>query len=260
MCTHLLNTYSSKHLDKVFKLWIRNDYYKGIDPAALKKHLSWKYDKKYTQLWVVEDHDRIIASNGRINTSLLSKGQVIGGGPWGIDLLVDKSLGLEERTCIFLKVFRKMMLEGFWNNKPEMVLLNPGEIIRDSCLRMGWLDVPIFFKYSKLISADHLKSNNEASGDLEISLIKSFDHRWDSLWFKFSRSFSLIVLREHAYLNWRYFKNLDKKYLVFLVKLRNEIKGYLVVREGVSKGKKVGHIVDFLVEDQGKKSDMTLHQ
>lgn len=255
MNTYQLSTYNSKYIDEITDFWLRNDYFKGINPAALKKHLLWKYEKKFTHLWIVQKQDRIVGSCGRIKTELLSKGQVICKGSWGIDSLVEYSLGNEERRCVFLKVFRSALLEGYRKNEPEIVLCFPNELVRDTYLRIGWLDAPIFFKYSKDISSGYLKSSDYESGDLKFSLIKSFDCRWDSLWKKFSSSFSLIVLREHSYLNWRYFKNPDKKYIVFLVKVRNEIKGYLVVREEESFGKKVGHIVDFLVDYKNNKLD-----
>lgn len=253
MYTYKLSSYNSKYIDKISNFWLRNDYFKGINPAALKRHLLWKYDKRFTHLWIVQKQGRIVGSCGTIRTELLSKGQIICKGPWGLDSLVEYSLGKEERRCVFLKVFRSALLEGYRKKEPEIVLCFPNEVVRDTYLRIGWLDVPMFFKYSKNISSGYLKSNDYESGDLKFSLIKSFDCRWDSLWKKFSNSFSLIVLREHSYLNWRYFKNANKKYLVFLVKVRNEINGYLVVREEECSGKKIGHIVDFLVDYKSNK-------
>lgn len=255
MNTCELITYNSKYIDEISNFWLRNDYFKGIQPAALKKHLLWKYDKKFTHLWIAQKQGRIVGSCGTIRTELLSNGQIICKGPWGLDSLVEYSLGKEERRCIFLKVFRSALLEGYRKNEPEIVLCFPNEVVRDTYLRIGWLDVPVFFKYSKNISSCYLKSSDYESGGLKFSLIKSFDCRWDHLWKKFSNSFSLIVLREHSYLNWRYFKNADKKYLVFLVKVRNEIKGYLIVRENESSEKKVGHIVDFLVDHKNNRLD-----
>jgi hypothetical protein len=245
-------------IDEISDFWSRNAYFKGIDQVRLRKHLLWKYDPKHTQLWTVQKQGRTIGCCGRIKTVLLSDGKVLCKGAWGIDSLVEHGLNKEDRRCIFLKVLRNVLLEGYRKNEPEIVLSFPNEVVRDTYLRIGCLAIPIFFKYSRAMSSGSPQKTDLGASDLRFSLIKRFDRRWDELWKKFSRSYSLIVLREHGYLNWRYFKNLDNKYIVLLVKLKEEIKGYLVLREGKVLGKKAGHIVDFLVEQGNNGFDRML--
>jgi len=258
MNTYKLDSYKSKYIDEISDFWLRNDYFKGINPAALKKHLLWKYDKKFAHLWIAQNQGRIVGSSGKIRTELLSKGQIICKGSWVLDSYVEYSLGRDERGYIFSRVFRSTTLEGYRKKEPEILLCFPNEVVRDTYLKIGWLDVPIFFKYSRNIALDYLKNNEYEPGDLKFSLIKSFDGRWDDLWKKFSSNFSLIVSRDHSYLNWRYFKNRDKKYIVFLVKIKDEICGYVVVRESESSGKKLGHIVDFLIDHKNNKLNRIL--
>jgi hypothetical protein len=254
MYKHKLSLYHPKDIDKLSDFWLRHDYFKGAGPAALKRHLLWKYDKRFTHLWMVKKQDRIIGSCGRTKTKLLSHGRAVCNGPWGLDSLVERCLDPKERRCVFLRVYRGSTFEGYRKKEPEIGFCFPNQVVRKTYLRTVWLDIPIFFKYSKSVTPGYLKSQDIAS-ELKFSLIKSFDSRWDRLWRRFSASFSLVVLRDHSYLNWRYFKNPDRKYIVFLISIRNEIKGYLVVREQESFGKKVGHIVDFLMEPQNKKLD-----
>ena len=249
-----LSLYNPADIDEISGFWLRNAYFKGIGPAALKKHLLWKYDRKFTQLWTVQKQGQIIGCCGRIRTELLSNGKALCKGPWGIDSLVEHGLNKEEKRFVFLKVLRNVLLEGYRKNEPEIVLSFPNEVVRDTYLRIGCKDLPIFFKYSKAMASGRAQINKWGASDLRFSLIKRFDRRWDRLWKKFSSSYSLTVLREHDYLNWRYFKDPESKYIVVLAKLKEEIKGYLVLREGKALGKKAGHIVDFLIEhmDQGQ--------
>ncbi len=249
-----LSLYNPQLLDAVTDFWLRNDYFKGIDPIALRKHLLWKYDDSLTHLWIVQKQGHIIGSCGTIRTDLLSSGQLICKGPWGMDSLVEKSLSNEERRCVFLKVFRGALLEGVRRKQPEIVLCFPNEVVRGTYLRTGWRDIPIFFKFTKSIISEEYKVRDHRTGDLEFLLIKEFESGWDALWSKFSELFSLVVSREHSYLNWRYFKNLEKRYFVFLVRDYKGIKGYVVLREEGSDDKKIGHIVDFLLEDQSNEA------
>jgi hypothetical protein len=59
------------------------------------------------------------------------------------------------------------------------------------------------------------------------------------------REYSAIVKRESVFLNWRFFRNKELKYHVFISKNNNQIKGYIVVRKPHPAELNIGHIVDF---------------
>ncbi|MBL8014017.1 MAG: hypothetical protein JNN05_09240, partial [Candidatus Omnitrophica bacterium] len=236
-----LSIYTSKDIKEICKFWSRNNYFDGITPAKLKIHLLWKYNSQFTTLWIVKKEGRIIGSCGRIETRLVSRGKFICNAPWGIDSLVDASLDKRERRFVFLKVFRSANREGHQRKEPEVGFCFPNQVVKDAYLRMGYLDTPIFNQYSKDIDRE-ISSDDEFT----FTVIKRFDYRWDKIWGAISRNFSMSVFRDHVYLNWRYIQNPDRKYIVLLVKIRNQIKGYFVLREKEICGRKVGFIVDFL--------------
>lgn len=59
------------------------------------------------------------------------------------------------------------------------------------------------------------------------------------------RDYDAIVKRESILLNWRFFRNKQLKYRVFILKNNDRLKGYLVVRKPHAAELNIGHIVDF---------------
>jgi GNAT superfamily N-acetyltransferase len=91
-----------------------------------------------------------------------------------------------------------------------------------------------------------LFSREKSPGDFKILEISFFDGRFDSLWEKVSQAHTIIADRSAAYLNWRYFKEPGKKYLVFAAQKGDELLGYLILRTLTPSGSRVGSIVDLL--------------
>jgi len=59
------------------------------------------------------------------------------------------------------------------------------------------------------------------------------------------RDYGAIVKRESMFLNWRFFRNKELNYHVFISKNKGQIKGYIVVRKPHPAELNFGHIVDF---------------
>jgi len=79
--------------------------------------------------------------------------------------------------------------------------------------------------------------------DVKITKITQFDDRINDFWKDISRYFSVIVVRNREYLNWRYFRRSHLNFKVLLAEEDGKILGYIVF---FSKDEK-GFIVDLLV-------------
>ena len=84
------------------------------------------------------------------------------------------------------------------------------------------------------------------TGDIRITEIARFDSSFDSLWEKASVSFGIIIRRDSAYLNWRFVDQPCREYKIFKAfrKENGDPEGYIVLREGRSRGLKSGIITD----------------
>lgn len=82
--------------------------------------------------------------------------------------------------------------------------------------------------------------------DVCIKKILYFDGSFNKLWRSASASFNLIVLRDSAYLNWRFVEQPYFGYAIFKATRKNsdEPVGYIVLREGNSRGLRTGVITD----------------
>ena len=85
---------------------------------------------------------------------------------------------------------------------------------------------------------------------ISITEIKRFDEAFDGLWEKASRHFSLIIKRDKDALNWRFVDQPYWKYKIFKAEDTSDgrVKGYLVLREGKTRGLKTGIISDLFAE------------
>ncbi|MCU0489693.1 MAG: GNAT family N-acetyltransferase [Anaerolineales bacterium] len=85
--------------------------------------------------------------------------------------------------------------------------------------RLGWKtvgQVPRFTKYLRFSRKPGLRnrSGRRFARELEIRQAAHFDPQIDLLWQEAASRFSIAVLRDHTYLNWRYTENPQKHYLL----------------------------------------------
>lgn len=85
-----------------------------------------------------------------------------------------------------------------------------------------------------------------------ITQIHDFDDSFDKLWENASSGFTIITERNRDSLNWRFVKQPYWRYKIFKAesKRTREIKGYLVLREGKSRGFRVGVISDLFADSK----------
>lgn len=96
--------------------------------------------------------------------------------------------------------------------------------------------------------------------DISIKEIFSFDKSFDRLWEKVSYQINIIAIRNSENLRWRFIEQPYWDYKIF--KAENvhsgELRGYIVLREGISCGLQVGIICDVFASPDDKDTISTL--
>jgi len=88
--------------------------------------------------------------------------------------------------------------------------------------------------------------------NISIAEISSFDDSFNKLWEEAGNSFDLIVRRDAAYLNWRFVSQDLWSYKIFKAcrKDSSDASGYIVVRDGESRGVRTGVISDIFASSE----------
>lgn len=81
-----------------------------------------------------------------------------------------------------------------------------------------------------------------------ISARATVDDRFDALWRRASAEGPVMIVRDRAYLDWRFLRRPDATYTILTATRGDDVLGYLVLRRVVRYGMPWGYLVDFLVE------------
>jgi hypothetical protein len=114
--------------------------------------------------------------------------------------------------------------------------------IKNSILRaiLGFGASVIFYKPLK---------NKQTVEGLTISVIDTFDKRFDELWNHVSNQAQILIVRDSRYLNWRYGLK-DSIYTVFAAQKDSKICGYVVFQHKAQGEVKAGIIFDIIGESE----------
>ncbi len=95
---------------------------------------------------------------------------------------------------------------------------------------------------------------------VQIEKVVTFTEEFDRFWHKVKPDHTNILIRERAYLQWRFTNHPTRKYDVFTARSRGEMRGYLVARITEIEGIPCAMLVDVLVEKtpEGKRAAKTL--
>jgi ribosomal protein S18 acetylase RimI-like enzyme/predicted N-acetyltransferase YhbS len=88
----------------------------------------------------------------------------------------------------------------------------------------------------------------EAVPGLEIRDVDSFDSSFVLFWDRVQHRFPVMVVRDPAYLNWRFAGAPTRKYTTFVAKSEDEIRGFIVLRAAPLGQFSAGLIVELVVE------------
>lgn len=96
--------------------------------------------------------------------------------------------------------------------------------------------------------------------DITIEKIASFDKAFDGLWERVSVKFPLISKRDSCRLNWRFVEQPYWKYTIFKAtdKKSGLLTGYIVLRQGKSRGFDIGIISDIFADPADKRTIFAL--
>jgi hypothetical protein len=86
-----------------------------------------------------------------------------------------------------------------------------------------------------------------AETGITVAQTPRFDARFDELWRVASRDYAGIMVRDQAYLSWRFDRCPNRQYTRHIAERRGAVVGYMVIRESRSGGALRGRIVDYLV-------------
>lgn len=98
----------------------------------------------------------------------------------------------------------------------------------------------------KIASAGLLILRGFAPGGFNVGLAPKFDARFDALWQRVGQDFAVILVRDSAYLTWRFSKCPHKTYETVTVDRGGDLAGYATLRVEESRGLKQALVVDLL--------------
>ena len=108
---------------------------------------------------------------------------------------------------------------------------------------MGYNDVVMISTMEKRTDSDNRK---KSAAGLKFVPIKRFDHSADELWLQVRDDHQISVIRDAAFLNWRYLERPDQKYYAFGALEGNSLAGYVVLKLYKDGEILKGHIIDIL--------------
>lgn len=94
------------------------------------------------------------------------------------------------------------------------------------------------------------KNTNSFSNIEELS--GNFDDSFENLVRKTSKRISIMNSRSKEFLNWRYRNHPTQKYQIFILKIDNELIGYIITKIHQIGKKKIGIILDYMVNSDYK--------
>jgi GNAT superfamily N-acetyltransferase len=89
----------------------------------------------------------------------------------------------------------------------------------------------------------------EGSGQAEIVRVEKFDDSFTAFWERVKNRFPVMIVRDAAYLNWRFVDIPLRKYVCFAARAEDEVKGFIALRVAPVASFNAGLVVDLLVEE-----------
>lgn len=207
---------ASKPLDEWRRLWTDNPYYEELGP-------------KWPIGWVLHDRGRIVGSSGNIPLPYIFRGKkilVASGRGWVVEdqyrgyapLLADEYFS-QQNVDVFLnntvnakaadafQTFGSLRVPvGDWTTAAFAVTKHRG--FAESALRIKEIPQPRLLSYPAglaLSLKDRFTSKRPARSDIDVSLARDFDHRFDTFWVRLQeRSAEFLAVRSREVLKWHF--------------------------------------------------------
>lgn len=81
--------------------------------------------------------------------------------------------------------------------------------------------------------------------DADVVELQGFDERMDDLWSRVAPGYGVAIVRDAAYMNWRYVENPDE-YVSLGLQSGDRLRGVVVMKETRRKGLRIGEVVDLV--------------
>ena len=250
----------------------------GTDAAdASRLRWEWQYGRNPNnpaegpQIWLAREGTSIIGQYATMPVKLSVRGTPVDAS-WGMDVMVaperqrkgigevlfrtwDRNtgaalgLGLSDSSY---RLFRKLR----WPDVgPIPCLVKP--LTRRALRRANW-PLPV----NRLVSAVTLPFIKIIARSrplrAEPKLIRRFDDRFTTFWQRVAPKFAFSVVRDAAYLNWKYFSAPHVRYFAVALEHDDGVAGYAVYRHLYEPRGRVTVLVDFLVDPDDESGLKTL--
>ncbi|KAF0135268.1 MAG: hypothetical protein FD145_94 [Candidatus Saganbacteria bacterium] len=207
----------------------------------------WKYSDQNPAgksfIWVMEEGNNIVAHFAVVPYRL----QV-----FDEELVASHSIGAMvepkyQNRGLLKFVGDKLFEEAAQNNIPFTYGFPNEKAYRVHRTHMGYEDL-IEFDTWKITRPAIDKSTLNITDSASFRPVKEFDDDFDRLWDLCSEKYKIVVVRNKAYLNWRYLERPDWKYYPFGVYANGELKGYSVLKLYREDKLLRGHIIDIFAD------------
>lgn len=91
------------------------------------------------------------------------------------------------------------------------------------------------------------RGDSARADEIKVIPTEQFDERFDRLWQSVRPDYPVAVVRDRAYLSWRFDQRPDANYARLCAMRGDDLVGYLVVRVAPKGGLRIGFLVDWLV-------------
>jgi GNAT superfamily N-acetyltransferase len=237
--------------------------------AANESNLRWHWQyvqnpntpAEGPQIWLAREGPTLVGQCATVPVRLTLKGLEIRGS-WGMDAMVaperqregignvlfrawDQNVGASLGLGLSDSSHRLLQNMKWPAVRPVPCLIKP--LTRRAVRRPEW-PMPLNRLVSALTYPYILFVSRSKPLRAQIEPIRHFDQRFTELWARVAPSFGLAVVRDAAYLNWRYIDPPHVRYSVVALKREETIAGYAVYRHRQEARGRVTILVDFLAD------------
>lgn len=228
---------------------------------------EWKYEKNpagTAQIWgAISEDNTLVGTYMMVPWNLKYQDKVLKGTQC-IDALTDKNYRGQGMYPKLGAVGIKHMESGY----SPLSFAFPNPIAVSGHIKVGWIRVGTLQRWVKVLACGHVIEkvfghNKFAAwiGSIldairkpflseywsydtifEVNEVTRFNHEFDELWERVKDDYGILIVKNSAYLNWKYFDSPTKARQVLALRKEGVLEGFAVIE----KGSVFGHIVDIL--------------
>jgi len=123
------------------------------------------------------------------------------------------------------------------------------ESLAQTCFARGWQRF-IISAAGRFVSPFLFRRRAVApSEEIIIQTVDQFTQDFDKFWRKTRDKYPVMVIRDRAFLSWRFAQVSGRRYHILVARTRGQMLGYAVLRCSTIRGVKTGLVMDLLVAD-----------